>query len=36
MITLATFLGYILIGYLMAYLIGYSLNGLFSLLRYTR
>jgi len=36
MITLATFFGYLIIGYVLAYLIGYSLNGLFSLLRYTR
>lgn len=36
MITASTFFGYIFLGYLLAYLIGYSINGLISLLKKTR
>lgn len=32
MITLADLLGYLILGYLIAFLVGYSLNGIFSLL----
>ena len=36
MITTADFLGYIVISFLMSYVIGYIINGLFSLFKYIR
>jgi len=36
MITLADFLGYIIISYILAYLVGYAINGFFSFLIKTR
>jgi hypothetical protein len=36
MITTATFLGYIITGYILAWFIGYIINGLFSLFNQVR
>jgi hypothetical protein len=36
MITTATFLGYILITFLLAYLLGFTINGLFTLFKNVR
>jgi len=36
MITLATFFGYIITSFLIAWLIGFSINGLFSLFKNIR
>lgn len=36
MINTATFLGYLILGYLIAYLVGYSINGIISLIKNVR